>query len=121
MQHVYMSIGVIKARKLYKVPYPALYADEKNENATKFNCVQRGMQNSLENLPTFYALLLTAGLRYPVSASIAAAVYLVGRIFYFKGYSTGDPKGRQKGGFTHFGALALVVMVFKFAIEVAMG
>lgn len=117
-----MAMGVMKARKQFGVKYPALYADEAtNKNAKQYNCVQRAHQNCLENLPGFYALLLTAGVRYPLSASVAAAVYLVGRIVYFKGYSTGDPQGRYKGGFLYFGTLALLVMVGKFSFELFTG
>ncbi len=113
-----MAVGVMKARKQFGVSYPALYADEAtNKSAKEFNCVQRAHQNSLENLPGFYALLLAAGTRFPIAASIAAAVYLLGRIVYFRGYSTGEPKARSKGAFLHFGSLALLVMVGKFAFE----
>jgi uncharacterized MAPEG superfamily protein len=38
-----------------------MHAGHKNE--VEFNCVQRAHQNSLENLPTYFALLLTAGVK----------------------------------------------------------
>jgi hypothetical protein len=69
--------------------YPTLYAADAHSKSKEFNCVQRAhqvspvagttpvaggtwpnmrcsrtsLQNSLENLPTFYALLLTAGVK----------------------------------------------------------
>ena len=49
----------------------------------EFNCVQRGHQNMLEYLPVFVGLLLVAGLRFPISAAIAGAIFVVGRVLYF--------------------------------------
>ena len=117
LQHIYMSVAVGKARKKYKVAYPALYADASNKDAATFNCVQRGHQNSLENLAAFNTLLLLSGLRYPVSAAIAGTIYLAGRVQYFRGYSTGDPKKRQRGAFMYIGSLALLGMVGRWAVE----
>jgi glutathione S-transferase len=113
----WMAFKVGQARKKYNVAYPALYAPAGHKNEKEFNCIQRGMQNSLENLPTLYTLLLTAGYKYPVSASVAGAVYLLGRILYFQGYSTGDPKGRYRGGFGHFGEFGLLGMVIRWSVE----
>lgn len=122
MQNMYMASGVMSARKKYGVSYPLEYANSSdNKNADAFNCVQRGHQNSLENLPSFLSLLCISGTRYPVSASIAGAVYLVGRIMYFKGYSTGDPKKRMQGGFLHLGSLALLVMTGKMGYDLLFG
>jgi len=116
LQHIYMAFGVTGARKKYGVRYPAMYADESTKDGHAFNCVQRGHQNSLENLATFNALLILAGLRFPVPAAVAGAAYLIGRIVYFKGYCE-SPKGRMKGGFMHLGTLALVGMVGYWAVE----
>ncbi|KAI3435900.1 hypothetical protein D9Q98_001958 [Chlorella vulgaris] len=117
VHNVWMSLKVGQARKKFGVKYPALYEDATKPNAKAFNCVQRAHQNSLENLPSFYALLLVAGIRYPVSASIAGAVALVGRIAYFIGYSTGEPSARTRGAFTHLGVIALAGMVARWAVE----
>ena len=38
-------------------------------------------------------------LQYPISAAVCGAIYTLGRIAYFNGYSTGDPKKRMQGGF----------------------
>ena len=51
----------------------------------------------------FLALLLLAGLKFPIYTSIAGVVYLLGRIVYFAGYSTGDPNKRLRGAFMYFG------------------
>ncbi|KIY95910.1 glutathione S-transferase [Monoraphidium neglectum] len=102
VHHIYMATKVVKARKKYEVKYPALYADKDNcpneANRTAFNCVQRGHQNSLENLPTFLGLLTIAGLKHPLTASAFGAAYLLGRIAYFEGYSSGDPTKRVNVG-----------------------
>lgn len=91
----WMSFQVGKARKQYKVPYPTMYATEaENKNANSFNCVQRGHQNSLEMMPTFFMLMIVGGIRHPLICASLGAVYIVSRYFYFTGYSTGDPQNR---------------------------
>lgn len=118
----WMSFRVGKARKQYKVPYPTMYADPKTiTDADAFNCVQRGHQNTLENLPAFLTLLLTSGVEYPEAASVAGLVWIVGRIAYFQGYSSGDPKARYRGGFNHIGMLALLGMSGAFAVQLMLG
>jgi MAPEG family len=48
----YMTGCVVLARIEYDVKLPNLYADKReNKNAVQFNCVQRGHQNFIENLP----------------------------------------------------------------------
>ncbi|KAG6555290.1 hypothetical protein Mapa_003333 [Marchantia paleacea] len=101
--NMWMSINVVKARKKYHVPYPALYAIEsENKEAKQFNCVQRGHQNFLEFLPLFLAHLLVGGVKHPQLAAGLGCGYLVARFFYFKGYSTGNPENRLKIGGSHF-------------------
>ncbi|KAL3677693.1 hypothetical protein R1sor_020649 [Riccia sorocarpa] len=95
--NIYMSMGVGRARKRYNVPYPTLYAVESdNKDAKQFNCVQRGHQNFLETLPLFLATLILGGLKHPQLAAVLGVAYVVGRYFYFKGYSTGVPENRLK-------------------------
>jgi glutathione S-transferase len=120
-----MAFGVVGARKKYQVEYPALYATGETapglsaEDRAKFNCVQRGHQNSLEMLPSFLALLAAAGVRHPLTASALGASYLAGRIFYFRGYSTGDPKKRVNKGtaLMYVGVLGLAITAIKAAGE----
>ena len=59
----FMAVKVSQARKKFAVRYPALYADSSNKDANAFNCVQRGHQNSLEQLPHFLATFAVASLR----------------------------------------------------------
>ncbi|KAK4430495.1 Microsomal glutathione S-transferase 3 [Sesamum alatum] len=106
----WMLAQVGRARKKYKVFYPTMYASEaENKDAKLFNCVQRGHQNSLELMPMFFMLMILGGIRHPVIAASLGALYTVTRIFYFKGYSTGDPKNRLSIG--KYGFLAIFGLI----------
>jgi len=96
----WMSFMVGKARRQYNVPYPTMYASEKegHKDAKQFNCVQRAHQNTLEFLPSFMVGLLLGGLQYPLVAAVLGAVYTVARIQYFRGYSAGVAQKRFSGG-----------------------
>ena len=87
--------------------YPLLYAPTEHKDAEAFNCVQRGHQNSLENLPAHLATTLIVGMRvritsqcghlsgvfcraepqcamqYPIFAAVTGLIYIIGRILYF--------------------------------------
>eukprot|EP01024_Parvocaulis_polyphysoides_P070936 TRINITY_DN878_c0_g1_i1.p1 TRINITY_DN878_c0_g1~~TRINITY_DN878_c0_g1_i1.p1 ORF type:complete len:150 (-),score=18.18 TRINITY_DN878_c0_g1_i1:155-604(-) len=121
VHNVWMTYYVIAARKKYGVKYPDLYATKDNgsseANMKAFNCVQRGHQNSIENLPSFYTLLILSGLKYPVTASVLGAVTVLGRMLYFQGYSSGNPNGRYRGAFGTFGLLGLLGCTIKFAYD----
>ena len=83
----------------------------------RFNCVQRGHQNSLEGLAGFLALLLSAGVFYPKASAIAAFVYNVGAIRYMRGYATGDPKNRMRGSIKYLGLLYLLGANVRAAVQ----
>ncbi|XP_047322631.1 microsomal glutathione S-transferase 3-like [Impatiens glandulifera] len=103
----WMAGQVGKARKKYKVFYPTLYATEsENKDAKLFNCVQRGHQNSLEMMPTFFILTVLGGIKHPLIASSLGLIYTFFRYFYFTGYATGDPQKRLTVG--KYGFLALL-------------
>ncbi|KAJ3270714.1 Microsomal glutathione S-transferase 3 [Terramyces sp. JEL0728] len=109
---MYLGIKVSKARKLAGVPYPLMYAtaQEAEQDSKKhvFNCVQRGHQNTLENIPGFLILLGLSAIEFPLVSAVSGAVYLVSRIVYAKGYASGDPKKRSRGGFGYFALLAML-------------
>jgi glutathione S-transferase len=65
----------------------------------------------------FLALLLVAGAPFPVTAAISGAVYSLGKLAYFMGYSTGDPNKRLWGSFSYFGLLALIGCVGRFSFQ----
>ncbi|KAG0469881.1 hypothetical protein HPP92_016581 [Vanilla planifolia] len=117
--NVWMAIQVGKARKRYKVPYPALYAVEsENKDAKIFNCIQRGHQNSIEFMPVFFVTLLLGGIRHPILASGLGTIYVVARFFYFKGYASGVPENRLKIGRLNFLALlGLVICTASFSVN----
>lgn len=110
------GFNVVKYRKAAGIKYPVLYASneeaQKNPAANQFNCAQRAHGNYLENFPNFLVLLAVAGLQYPTLSAGAGALYLVGRVTYALGYSTGDPSKRTKGAFAYIGLFGLLGMSF---------
>ncbi|GBO10411.1 hypothetical protein AVEN_238835-1, partial [Araneus ventricosus] len=65
--------------------YPTMYSDSN----IVFNCIQRAHGNFLENYPQFLFLLLVGGLSHPKLSTVGGILYLLGRIVYALGYSTG--------------------------------
>ncbi|KAH6799349.1 microsomal glutathione s-transferase [Perilla frutescens var. frutescens] len=116
----WMAAQVGRARKKYNVPYPTMYASAAdNKDANLFNCVQRGHQNSIEMMPMFFLLMALGGIRHPVIAASLGVGYSISRFFYFKGYSTGDPKKRLSIG--KYGFLAtLGLMICTISCGVGM-
>jgi glutathione S-transferase len=109
-----MAVQVGKARKRYGVAYPNLYAPPGGDG-DRFNCIQRGHQNTLEATPSHFTLMIVAGLTRPVPAAVAGAIFLAGRIAYFTGYATGVPSARARGAFGHLGSLALLIITARSA------
>ncbi|RCH94059.1 Microsomal glutathione S-transferase 3, partial [Rhizopus stolonifer] len=89
------------ARRAAGIPYPYMYAEkseaEKDPKKNIFNCVQRVHQNTLEIFPVYQTLLLIGGLKYPEISSACGGIFLLGRMIYGNGYSTGDPSKRLRG------------------------
>merc|ERR1712212_722815 len=84
-------VGTLRTK--YPVDYPAMYSDTE----PVFNCYQRAHQNTLERIPLFLILLLTAGL---FNAKVTAAfgfLWLLARVIYAVGYYSGIPKNRIAG------------------------
>ncbi|KAL9549806.1 hypothetical protein MBANPS3_005025 [Mucor bainieri] len=100
------------ARRAAKVPYPYVYAEkseaEKDPKKNIFNCTQRAHQNTLEILPVYNTLLLVGGLKYPEISAAAGVVFLLGRIVFTSGYTTGEPAKRTRGAFGYLGLIALL-------------
>ncbi|EJC99659.1 membrane-associated proteins in eicosanoid and glutathione metabolism [Fomitiporia mediterranea MF3/22] len=93
--NAYQTINVGRARKAAKVPYPQAYA-EKAEAASspaayRFNCAQRAHQNTLESVPHVILSVLVTGLKYPHLAAALGGAWVIGKVLYTIGYSTGDP------------------------------
>lgn len=91
-----MQVGA--ARGAAGIKYPQLYAEkaeaESSFAAKRFNCIQRAHANTLETLPITLATTAIAGLRYPVLAASLCGAWVMGRVLYTIGYSSGDPKQR---------------------------
>jgi len=112
---IWKSMQVGKARKLYKVNYPTMYSADNDT----FNCYQRAHQNTLEGYSTFLLLLLMGGLDMPVFAAIAGLIWIAGKVSYAKGYYTGDPKNRMRGGYAYIGLLMLLAATIKLGVKLA--
>jgi glutathione S-transferase len=118
--NMWLAYKVAKARKQYKIEYPIMYApNDDNLDHKTFNCIQRAHQNTLEMYPQFLTVLLIGGLQHPKFAIGAGTLYLLGRILFAKGYSTGDPEKRKYGGFGMIGFLGLLGSTLCFAAHQA--
>ncbi|KAF9527742.1 hypothetical protein CPB83DRAFT_855550 [Crepidotus variabilis] len=95
---LFQSLVVSKHRGRAGIKYPQAYADkeeqEKSPAALKFNCAQRAHMNTLEIIPSVWATTLITATKYPHVAASVLGFWVVGRIFYTRGYVTGDPKKR---------------------------
>lgn len=112
---MYKSIMVSLARKKYQVPYPDMYTTDDKKKI--FNCIQRAHQNTLENYTSTMICLLLGGVQHPVLASVAGLVWIVGRVVYAMGYSTGDPERRMRGVFAYIGLFTLFGCTISFALH----
>ncbi|KAF8521839.1 hypothetical protein JB92DRAFT_1766108 [Gautieria morchelliformis] len=102
-----------RCRVKAQISYPQAYAEkaeaEASPDAMKFNCVQRAHVNTMEFIPKILFTLVVGGLKYPTVAASFGAVWLIGRIVYTLGYSTGDPGKRYRGRFNQLGYAGLML------------
>lgn len=99
-----MAIAVGKQRKKIGLKYPKVYAEGDTPEENKFNCCQRAHQNHVESAPHIMLLMAAVGAQKPISAASLGMVYTLGRILFFKGYSSGDPAKRGPGALVSFAA-----------------
>ncbi|KAI9902909.1 hypothetical protein N3K66_002261 [Trichothecium roseum] len=96
--HMFLTV---KHRKASGLQYPIAYATQeqaaKSPAAHAFNCAQRAHANFIENQPSFLGALLIYGLKNPTTAAILGATWVIGRIIYAIGYTSGGPQGRVFG------------------------
>ncbi|KAI1318112.1 Microsomal glutathione S-transferase 3 [Mortierella claussenii] len=118
---LFFGARVTNYRKVAKVPLPFMYADasECKEDHQKyiFNCYQRVHQNTLEGFSAYLATLLLAGIEYPIASAALGGVWCLGRIFYYIGYTSGNPSARMMGAFGHIGEVGLLGLTGKFAYD----
>ncbi|CAI5518091.1 unnamed protein product [Closterium sp. Naga37s-1] len=74
--------------------------------------------NFLENISFFLAFLLASGVAYPWTSTVLGVIFLLGRIVYFLGYSTGRPEARNYGAFWTIGLLGLMISTIVFGLRV---
>jgi len=110
---LWKGVQVGKMRKKLKVDYPTMYSPTND----LFNCYQRAHQNTMENYPQFLAVLLLGGLEMPIFTAIGGVVWILGRISYAKGYYTGEPKNRMRGGYAYLGLLMMLGASIKFGVH----
>mmetsp|Transcript_3461 Transcript_3461/g.12481 ORF Transcript_3461/g.12481 Transcript_3461/m.12481 type:complete len:145 (+) Transcript_3461:134-568(+) len=111
---------VMSARDKYGVKYPNLYASKaETKEAEKFNCVQRGHQNTLENVPMFLAFALLGGLQHPLACAVGAMLYNFGKALYMYGYSLGDPNKRHLGAVAYVGLCTVMGSTIKLGLSLA--
>ncbi|KAH8872398.1 Microsomal glutathione S-transferase 3 [Schistosoma japonicum] len=91
--NAYFVRRVMQARKEHNVELPIMY----HPTDKLFNCIQRGHQNYLEVLPYFLMALFVGGLRYPRTYTACGVIFLLGRLIYFQGYSTGENNRLEHG------------------------
>ncbi|CAG7848496.1 SubName: Full=Uncharacterized protein {ECO:0000313/EMBL:CCA66602.1} [Serendipita indica DSM 11827] len=88
-------------RRRANIRHPQCYADPKQMsddiNALKFTCAQRAHQNMLETLPIILFGLAWSGLYYPVTTSALGVGWIISRVIYLKGYTSGTPEKRLPG------------------------
>ena len=84
------AVFILESRTIDTMPSPLCLSLKISALQSIFNCVQRSHQNLLESLPTFLFTLTLSGSRFPKVASLLGGVFLVGRILFHLGYSSGE-------------------------------
>jgi len=110
--NLWQTLRTYPARKSAKIDYPQIYAEkaevEASHEALVFNCTQRAHHNTLESINSIVIGTAFMGLLYPRTAAGLCATWVVSRVIYTIGYSSGTPKNRGAGSvIASLAALAL--------------
>jgi len=124
LMNFFLVLNVVKARKKYKVSYPALYATKDHKlsagDMNTFNCIQRAHQNTLESWAPMTILCVINGFYTPVYSSLFMITYSIGRVVYGTGYGSSGPDGRKFGGMiTHLGDMPQLILAFYNGLSLA--
>mmetsp|Transcript_20478 Transcript_20478/g.66507 ORF Transcript_20478/g.66507 Transcript_20478/m.66507 type:complete len:183 (-) Transcript_20478:88-636(-) len=92
-----LGSAVGRARKKFDVPLPKMQAEGESEEAKKFNNVQRGHQQALETYTTVALCTVIAGIKFPLTSTLASVIWCIGRKAWAKAYAEGGPEGRYAG------------------------
>lgn len=115
--NAYLDMNVVKFRKLAKVPLPNMFASkeeaDKDPLKHQFNCAQKSALNFSEHVGGFIVSALVSGFYLPKFTGVFVTLWVVGRILYHHGYTTGDPKKRSIG---FLGTLSTAVLGISGAI-----
>ncbi|THH06341.1 hypothetical protein EW145_g4147 [Phellinidium pouzarii] len=119
--NIWQMSRVNKARKQAGIAYPQLYAEkaevEASQSALVFNCTQRAHQNTLENAPHVILAMLVTGLKYPYVAAGFGGLWVVGRVLYTLGYSSGHPSNRNaRGGILSTASFLGLILATTFTV-----
>ncbi|CAJ0752660.1 18457_t:CDS:2 [Entrophospora sp. SA101] len=79
-----------------------------DDNSKSIKRLIKNAQHAQTTDELLLAQLTIGGLKHPIISAVAGGVWIIGRIAYAVGYSTGEPDKRHRGGFGYFGSLALV-------------
>ena len=91
LECIFFAYAVGKARERYQLKAPATTGNE------MFERYFRVQQNTIEQLVLFLPSLFIAAAYWPAQwVAALGAVYLVGRLIYFRAYVT-DPRSRSLG------------------------
>ncbi|KAI9808398.1 MAG: hypothetical protein M1826_004174 [Phylliscum demangeonii] len=114
----WMTLWVGSYRRLAKLPYPAAYASmeaaKTDAKLHTFNCAQRAHANTLEAYPGFLVSLVLGGLQFPKVAAALGMAWIVSRVMYANGYTSGKPG--DEGAGRRVGSWGLVPLVGLYAL-----
>jgi len=86
------------------------------ETPDEYRRYQRVHLNNVENLPSFYALLIFAGIGFPMLSALFGLIYQIFRVLFAIGYYH-SAEQRRWGGIYHAGELGLIGLSLATAIE----